>query len=145
MPTYKELNPTGKKRVDAQAEKTFAEKAEQFEAKLGPTLFAAQPVKEVVGKMVSRVASIVDAYADHIGKQRTQIYTEEFAFKEGEKYFGAFVATADNVRKVLHESETQPLRMQLKLVYNAVRNNNLAKWLKLASEDLQRKHGQHVK
>jgi hypothetical protein len=140
MPRYAELNPSSQKRVDARAEQLFAQKAEEFEAKMAPVLLDSAPAKEIVQEMMAKVAKIVDAYAQHVGRNQNSVYEEEFRFGTGDKYYGAFLMTAANVRRVLTDTQHQPLRLQLKLIYNAVRNNNLAKWLKLAASELGGHH-----
>jgi hypothetical protein len=47
--------------------------------------------------------------------------------------------TGANIKAVFDDATNQPMRSKLKIVCNAVRNNNLQKWLKLAAIELDRK------
>ena len=133
---YGELNMQGRARVDARAESEFAQKAETFESAMAERIFQSTPVVEVVHEMTRRLSRIVQAWAAHTGRSLNDVSRDEFAFKQGDKYYGAFVMTGKAVQRVLTDYQNQPLRKQLKLVYNAVRNNNLGKWLKVAADEM---------
>lgn len=144
--TYEALDEAAKASVDAQADRDYAQKAEEFEYKLGLDLTQVFAVNEITDELLARVKRIVDAWAVATKQELSATYEREFAFEEGDKYYGAFVMTGDAIQKVfahLGGGKDQPLRKRLKVVYNAVRNNNLAKWLKVAS-DIVRAPGESV-
>jgi hypothetical protein len=140
--TYSELDGFNKARVDALAERDYATHAEKFEERLGWKLSEAPPAVEAVDAMLDAVKKIVDAWAEHTGQAKLKVYKQEFQFDEGDKYFGAFKMTGEAIKKVFDSrnyfGKAQPARKKLKVVYNAVRSNNLAKWLKVAVDDMDK-------
>jgi hypothetical protein len=136
--SYGTLNPMSKARVDQKSEEKYAEKAQEFEFKMSPKIMADGYVNANVDMLISRVRKIVNAWADSTGKDLAKTYEQEFGWPPGDDYYGAFEMTAVNISKALYD-KNQPMRTKLKVVYNAVRNNNLAKWLKLAAIELDRK------
>ncbi|MEY3303227.1 MAG: hypothetical protein RLZZ139_1600 [Cyanobacteriota bacterium] len=136
--TYSALSPMSKARVDQQSEEKYASKTEEFEFKMAPKIMQNDKVNAVVDGLLARVKQIVDAWAKATGRDQAKTYEREFAWKGGDEYYGAFEMTAENIQEVF-DDKSQPMRTKLKLVYNAVRNNNLAKWLKLAAIELDRK------
>jgi len=135
---YGALNPMGQARVDQQAEEKYAEKALEFELGMAQRIMGNPAVNDVVDLLVGIIKNIVDAWARHTGRTQAVTYEREFGWPPGDGYYGAFEATAQNITAVLTD-KNKPLRMKLKLVYNAVRNNNLSKWLKIAAIELDRK------
>lgn len=139
---YADLNDLDKARVDAESDKIYSEKSEEYEYKLGLRLSNADPVVEIVNQMLTKVKAIVDAWARHTKQKTKKVYAQEFRFKEGDKYYGAFDPSGSAIEKVFNSlnsgplSKSQPIRKKLKIIYNAVRNNNLAKWLKVAADEL---------
>ena len=134
---YSGLDTMGKARVDQQAEETYAQKAAEFEFKMAPTIMSAPAANVVVDVMLARVKQIVDAWAASTGRKPDATYEREFGWAGGDQYYGALAMTADNIKQVFGDTK-MPMRSKLKIVYNAVRNNNLQKWLKLASIELDR-------
>jgi hypothetical protein len=126
-------------RVDVQAERDYAEAATTLEAKLGPHLSAMPETSEAADDMLGRLRQIVDAWAEATRVGKTKAYGEEFAFPTGTKYYGSFLLTAKEVKKVF-EKPGQPLRKKLNLVYYATRNGNLAKYLEVAANELRIAH-----
>ena len=135
---YAGLTSMGQKRVDQEVEQTYQRRALDFELGMARLVEADGQVNATADYLVSLVRQIVDAWATHTGRGKAETYEREFSFAGGEGYYGAFEMTADNINTVLVDALHQPLRKKLKLIYNAVRNNNMAKWLKLASIELDR-------
>jgi hypothetical protein len=135
---YAALPAMGQRRVDQAVEETYHAKALEFETGMARRIEANNIVNSIVDNLVQRVQGIVDAWAQHTGRSRAETYVREFGFPGGEQYYGAFELTANNIANVLQNPATKPLRTKLKLIYNAVRNNNLAKWLKVAAIELDR-------
>ena len=146
--TYAALNPVNRARVDALADRDYADKAADFEQRLGRHLAEAAEPLVAVNAMLDRVKAIVDAWAEHTGQAKLQVYANEFAYAEGDKYYGAFMMTGAAIKKVFDSrnffGKAQPARKKLKIVYNAVRNNNLAKWLKVAADELDERQAAAV-
>jgi hypothetical protein len=138
--SYSTLTLTGQANIDAQAEKVYAEKAEDFEYALGMRLSTATVPVAATDEFLRKVKNIVDAWANQTNQQRLAVYGQAFKFETGNKYYGAFEMTGQNVANVFQSLEPfqpgKPMRSKLKVIYNAVRNNNLAKWLKVAADDL---------
>jgi hypothetical protein len=134
--SYNNLNGMGKARVDVAADRAYSQTTEELETKLGPVLSTQSAAVDIVDEMLSRVKKIVDAWAMATGKSKATAYEQEFGFAEGDKYYGAFQMTATNIKHVF-EDQSQPLRKKLKIIYNAVRNNNLSKYLKVAALELE--------
>ncbi|MGN8035034.1 eCIS core domain-containing protein [Chitinophaga sp. 22321] len=131
------LSSTGKARVNQQAEEKYAAKALEFETKMAPLIMEDATVNDQVDTIVGIVRTIVDAWAKNTSTALGKVYENEFGWPPGDNYYGAFDMTATNINLVLRD-KGQPLRSKLKLVYNAVRNNNLSKWLKIAAIQLDR-------
>src|SRR5436190_1593530 len=123
-------------RVQVTAERRYDAAAEQLELALGPHLSGQPKVNEVVDEMLVRLRRVVDAWAWATRSSKEEIYGTEFAFKQGVKYYGSFLLTAKEIKKVF-DKEGQPLRKKLNLVYYATRNNNLGKYLELAALELK--------
>ena len=134
---YAGLNSTGKERVDQLADEKYNAKSLEFEMGMSPIILNDDVVKAVVDFMVGTVKQIVDAWATHTSKSKAKVYEREFGWPPGDGWYGAFTTTAENVNAVLTDA-SKPVRQRLKLVYNAVRNNNMAKWLKIAAMELER-------
>ena len=132
---YAGLSAPDKARVDALAERKYAEKAEEYEYKLGKYLETNAYSIQIADVLLDKVKLIVDAWAGKTGRSKEKAYEQEFAFAEGDKYYGAFEMTGKAIKAVF-DDRSQPMRKKLKIVYNAVRNNNLPKWLKIAADDL---------
>jgi hypothetical protein len=143
---YASLSTTQKAQVDARfnvdKDNIYKEKAEEFEIKLGTKLAKEAEPNTVANEMLQKTKRIVDAWAKATGQTglfggtKDSVYEKEFAWAGGDAYYGAFEMTAKAIKKVF-EDETQPLRKKLKIVYNAVRNGNLSKYLKLAAADMK--------
>ena len=137
---YASLNAFNQARVDADSARDYADKAGEFEERLGARLSEAAEPMVVVNALLDKVRQVVNAWADHTGQAKLQVYGQEFKFDAGDQYFGAFMLSGAAIKKVFDSRDTfgkaQPARKKLKVVYNAVRNNNLAKWLKVASDEL---------
>jgi hypothetical protein len=123
-------------RVDAETDALYAQKAEAFELGMSPILAADPEANAGVDRMMEAVQKIVDAYASHTGKAKEATYAQELGWAGGDKYYGALEMTGTAIKKIF-DDKSQPLRSKLKLVYNAVRNNNLGKWLEIAAQELQ--------
>ncbi|GAA0545692.1 eCIS core domain-containing protein [Chitinophaga japonensis] len=134
---YAALSPTGKARVDQQAEEKYAAKALEFEAKMAPLIMDDAHVHNIVDIILGMVKDIVDAWAKNTAQSKAATYESEFGWPPGDGYYGAFDMTATNIKRVFSDKGL-PLRTKLKLVYNAVRNNNLSKWMKVAAIQLDR-------
>ncbi len=126
-------------RLIARSQSVYDRKAQEFEVKLGKRLAEHEVPNAAVEVMLARVQAIVDAWAEHTGQKLSEVYEEEFSFLDGDEYYGAFLMTARNISDVFRNARKKPLRVKLKLVYNAVRNNNLSKWLRVAADDLTKK------
>ena len=135
--SYAALNSTGMARVDQQSEEKYDQKSLEYEKGMASIILEDDVVKSIVDFLMIRVAKIVDAWAVHTSKTQAVAYEREFGWPPGDGWYGAFNMTAQNISEVLTDIG-QPIRKRLKLVYNAVRNNNLSKWLKLASIELDR-------
>jgi hypothetical protein len=140
---YAELKDFEKASVDAEVDKTYQEKAMAFEQLLGKKFAVANESEEIANKMLAIVRRIVDAYHSNTRtwfETKGSVYEREFRFVEGDKYFGAFKMTGANIERIFESLEplkpNQPLRKKLKVIYNSVRNNNMAKWLKIASDGM---------
>lgn len=123
-------------RLEARARSVYDRKALEFELALGKRLNSERIPNEAAELMLARVERIVNAWAEHSGQKLAAVYEEEFNFPGGEDYYGAFLMTARNINAVFKNAKKQPLRIKLKLIYNAVRNNNLSKWLRVAADDI---------
>jgi hypothetical protein len=134
---YAALGTMAKARVDQKAREDYSHKAQEFEFKMAPKIMADDKANAFVDTMLARVKQIVDAWAVATGRKQGETYVREFGWSGGDEYYGAFEMTAANIDKVFTD-KSQPMRAKLKVVYNAVRNNNLAKWLKLAAVELDR-------
>ncbi|MES2940421.1 MAG: DUF4157 domain-containing protein [Pseudomonadota bacterium] len=134
---YGALNDMGKARVDQQADEDYARKALEFELGMAQRIMDDAVVNSVVDGLIVKIRDIVDAWATHTGRAKGVTYEREFGWPPGDGYYGAFETTAQNVNAVLRDRR-KPMRMKLKLVYNAVRNNSLTKWLKVAATELDR-------
>ena len=137
--SYDTLSPMGKARVDSQAERTYAQKTEELEFKMGPMISKESAAHEIVNKMLDMVKQIVDAWAKATGKeaQKDDVYVREFTSANTEKYYGAFNKTAENIKKVFNDKYHQPLRTKLHLIYNVISNNNLSKYLEITALELE--------
>lgn len=135
---YAALSSIGQRRVDQEVEETYKTKALDFELGMTDLIEVDPRVGIVVDRLVAQLKRIVDAWVVHTGGSRRETLEREFGFVGGDSYYGAFEMTAANIDRVLSGATNQPLRTRLKLVYNAVRNNSLTKWLKLAAIELDR-------
>jgi hypothetical protein len=127
-------------RVDAEADALYAQKAEAFELGMGPLLAADPDANAGADLMMDAVKKIVDAYAAHTGKGQEATYQQELGWAGGDRYYGALEMTGAAIKDIFND-KSQPLRSKLKVVYNAVRNNNLGKWLEIAAQELQNQVG----
>ena len=132
---YDSLSSMAKARVDSQADRKYFAKTRELEFKMGALLSKDPNSLQVADKMLGMLKKIVDAWAEATGKEKGEVYEREFSFKTSDKYYGAFLKTADNIKQVFND-KSQPLRAKLHLIYNAVRNNNMAKYLELAALEL---------
>lgn len=135
---YAALDAMGKARVDAQADAIYADKAREFELKMAPRIMKSQEANAPVDVMLAAVKKIVDAWAQSTGRPKAETYAREFGWAGGDQYYGAFAMTGQNIKAIFDDPANQPMRSKLKIVYNAVRNNNLQKWLKLAAIEIDR-------
>ncbi len=135
---YIDLDEMGKARVDAKADAVYADKAREFEFKMAPVIMSSAEANVPVDLMLARVKQIVDAWATKTGRDQLATYEREFGWAGGDQYYGAFAMTGANIKAVFDDATNQPMRSKLKIAYNAVRNNNLQKWLKLAAIELDR-------
>jgi hypothetical protein len=136
--TYDELvDPKAKAKVDQWADEMYADKAQEFEFKMSPLIMNNPAVNGYVDRLLARVRRIVTAWANKTGQSLGEAYVKEFSWRGGDDYYGAFDMTAQNIHDIFRD-KSQPMRAKLKIVYNAVRNNNLSKWLKLAAIELDR-------
>jgi len=137
---YAGLTPTGRENIDARAEQNYADKAEEFEYKLGMRLSTDEMAVNAADTFLKKISYIVRAWATKTNQQLQTVCKQEFNFQEGDRYYGAFKMTGINVERIFNSLDplqtNKPMRSKLKVIYNAVRNNNLAKWLKVASDDL---------
>lgn len=143
MPSVQRLTMR-QERLSARARSVYDQKAMAFEVALGNKLAEAKETHGVAEVMLARVQKIVDAWAAKTGQSLDDVYEEEFGWRGGDQYYGAFLMTAANIKAVFKDARTKPLRTKLKVVYNAVRNNNLAKWLKVAGEELTKKTSKSI-
>jgi len=135
---YGGLNPMGQARVDQRAEEDYAAKALEFELGMAPIMLSDTNVGAAVDSFIVKIKQIVDAWAQHTSQQAAAAYEAEFGWPPGKGYYGAFEATAQNISAILNNPAAKPVRVKLKLIYNAVRNNSFAKWLKIAANELDR-------
>jgi Domain of unknown function (DUF4157) len=139
---YSGLSTMDKARVDTLAEKKYAEKTEAYEFAMGPVLSKDPASLQGADTMLGIFKKMVDAWAkstgqtNFFGQVKDSVYEKEFAFATSEKYYGSFQKTGSSIKKVFSKSG-QPLRKKFHLIYNAVRNNNLSKYLKLAAMELE--------
>ncbi len=124
-------------RIDQEADTKYAEKALVFELGMAQRIMRNPRVNASIDIMLARLKTIVDQWAQHTGQTQAAVYEHEFGWPPGDEYYGAFDMTAENIAAVF-TNPNQPLRSKLKLIYNAVRNNALAKWLKVAGLELDR-------
>lgn len=143
MPSVQRLTMR-QERLSARARSIYDQKAMAFEVALGNKLAEAPETHGVAELMLARVQKIVDAWAAKTGQALDDVYAEEFGWRGGDQYYGAFLMTAANIKEVFKNARNKPLRTKLKVVYNAVRNNNLAKWLKVAGEELTKKTSKSI-
>lgn len=134
---YAGLNDTGKARVDQQADADYAQHALQFELGMAQIIMTHGGVNAAVDSILAKVKVIVDAWAHHTSQDRGAVYEHEFGWPPGDGYYGAFEMTAANILDVFN-NPGRPMRSKLKILYNAVRNNALSKWLKVAAIELDR-------
>lgn len=135
---YAGLDAMGKARVDQQADVDYARKAEAFELGMAPLIMTNSAVNMAIDGMLQNLKTMVDAWAVHTSQKQAAVYEHEFGWPPGDGYYGAFEMTAENISAVFANTD-KPLRMKLKLIYNAVRNNALSKWLKVAGLQLDKK------
>ncbi|MDQ1397731.1 MAG: hypothetical protein QOG64_2990, partial [Acidimicrobiaceae bacterium] len=133
---YAGLNPFQQKTIDVQAEQVYDQKTRDFESGMGPVISESSAAHEAVNELLLKVKKVVDAWAVSTGQQQAAAYASEFQFAGGDKYYGAFEMSAANIKKIFDDYKDRPLRSKLKVVYNAVRNNNLVKWLKVAAIEM---------
>lgn len=124
-------------RIDQEADTKYAEKALTFELGMAQRIMRDPGVNASVDVMLARLKTIVDQWALHTGQTQAAVYEHEFGWPPGDEFYGAFDMTAENITAVF-TNRNQPMRSKLKLIYNAVRNNALAKWLKVAGLELDR-------
>lgn len=134
--TYAALSPMGKARVDQQSSEKYRKKAEQYELGMAPIIMSDAGVNGVVDDMLARVNQIVTAWSTATGRNLADTYTREFNWAGGDSYYGAFLMTSAKIQDIFSNATNYPMRSKLKLVYNAVRNNNLSKWLQIAALQL---------
>ena len=125
-------------RAAAESDAIYAQKAEEFEIGMGPVIAADSSANDGANLMLDAVKKIVDAYAQHTGKTKSETSRRSSAWAGGDKYYGAFLMTGESIKKVF-DDHSQPLRKKLKIVYNAVRNNNVGKWLEVAVQEMMNK------
>lgn len=135
--SYVALSSMGKARVDQEAEHKYQQKALDYEMGMIPAIVGDNTVQMSVAVLLAKVKAIVDAWARHTSVSTADTYEREFGWPPGDGYYGAFDMTARNIAATFTDPG-KPMRTKLKLVYNAVRNNNMSKWLKLAAIELQR-------
>ena len=131
-----EMSPINRYRVAVKSEHIYTQKTREFEFALGPKLSLTKEANDIANLLLERLRKVVDAWADAIGSSTSSTYRQEFQFKEASIYYGSFQMTAKNIRHVF-ESNDEPLRKKLNLVYYAVRNNNLAKYLEVAALEVK--------
>jgi hypothetical protein len=135
---YLGLTTMGKARVDQRAQQDYAEQSQKFELEMGRRIQKDERANVVVDDLLGTLKKIVDSWATHTGKQQSEVYQREFSWSGGDSYYGAFEMTGANITKVFGNLKGSPMRTKLKIFYNAVRNNNLQKWLKVAALELDR-------
>lgn len=138
---YAGLPPDKKDDVDKKAVENYKMRAELFEVNMPAIINQHPSVTTVVDKMLAKVKTIFEAWATATDQLtitsaiKDSAYKRAFKFAGGDRYFGSFRMRAEDIRKVFTDA-SQPLRKKLKVVYNAVRNNNLSMWLKLAAAEM---------
>ncbi|MFK7762182.1 MAG: DUF4157 domain-containing protein [Roseobacter sp.] len=135
---YAGLDGMSKARIDQQADVDYARKAEAFELGMAPRIMTDPAVNLAIDSMLQNLKTMVDAWAVHTSQKQAAVYEHEFGWPPGDGYYGAFEMTAENISAVFANTD-KPLRTKLKLIYNAVRNNALSKWLKVAGLQLDKK------
>ncbi|WP_187430347.1 hypothetical protein ROLI_027530 [Roseobacter fucihabitans] len=135
---YAGLDRMGKARVDQQADVDYAQKALAFELGMAPLIMTNPAVNMAIDGILLNIKNIVDAWAVHTSQEQAAVYEHEFGWPPGDGYYGAFEMTAENITALFADTN-KPLRTKLKLIYNAVRNNALSKWLKVAALQLDKK------
>jgi hypothetical protein len=133
---YATLDATAKAKVDSESQHAFDDKAQEWEFKAGPMMESDSNANDAANTMLKATQKIVDAWAQSTGQSKAAAYEAEFGWKGGDDYYGSFESTGKNIKKVFDNYKSQPLRKKLKIVYNAVRNNNFSKWLKIAALQL---------
>lgn len=142
---YADLEDFQKVKVDQEANKVYEQKAEEYEQLVGKHFERSDASHDIANKLLKQVKKIVDQWADATGQKNNKLeaYAQEFKYEKGDKYYGAFQMTGANIKQVFDTlsrtklKTSQPLRTKLKIIYNAIRNNNLAKWLKVASDHME--------
>lgn len=125
--------PIEQARAQVKAEHEYQEATTLLETKLGPYLSGRTEVHAIADKLLARLAKAVNAWADHTGQNREDVYASLFAFAEGQKYYGSFAITGPNVKRVFDNPSGCPLRTKLNLAYYAARSSNFAKLLEAAA------------
>ncbi|MGH8933378.1 MAG: hypothetical protein ACRDZO_22760 [Egibacteraceae bacterium] len=124
-------------RARVQAEREYHQVTQEFEAKLGPHLSKRPEAIEIADGLLERLKKVVDAWAESTRQGTTEVYGTDFSFPTGEKYYGSFKTTGENIKQVFRKKD-QPLRKKLNVIYYAVRNNAIAKYLEAAAIEIVR-------
>ncbi len=124
-------------RRQAESRRRFGAASKAYELHMGRTLQKDSNANAPVNLMLADFQRITNAWAIATGKQVNTVLVESFDWRGGDRYFGAFRMTAKNINRVFQQAQSKPLRQKLKIVYNAVRNNAFAKWLKIAAQQVE--------
>lgn len=120
----------------AESRRNYAEAAKLYELHIGAVLREDPESHAAADLLLTELQPITTAWAQSTGQALDRVLEASYGWSGGDRYYGAFRMTARNINHVFQQAATRPLREKLKIGYNAIRNNNLAKWLKVAAQQL---------
>jgi hypothetical protein len=123
-------------RRKAEGRRRFAEASKAYELNMGKQLRTDPAAHEAADNMLAELQQITSAWAITTGAGTDDVLEKAFGWTGGDKYYGAFRMTATNINNVFADAAHRPLREKLKIVYNAIRNNNFALWIKVAAHQV---------
>lgn len=120
----------------AESRRNYAEAAKLYELHIGAVLREDAESNAAADLFLAELQPITTAWAQSTGQALDKVLENSYGWSGGDRYYGAFRMTARNINHVFQQATARPLREKLKIGYNAIRNNNLAKWLKVAAQQL---------
>lgn len=123
-------------RRKAEGRRRYAEASKAYELNMGKALRSDTAAHDAANQLLTDLQPIATAWATATGADVDEVTEKAYGWKGGDKYYGAFRMTAENINAVFRDAATRPLREKLKIAYNAVRNNNFAMWMKIAAHQV---------